>query len=325
MLENKDYNETFDPGSLAPYLAQTLPAQGELLSNYYSTGHNSLTNYISLISGQAPNTISQTDCQVYQDFAPSPATFDANGQAIGEGCVFPANVSTLANQLTTQGLTWRGYMEDMTSPCLHPTLNAQDTTQSAHFGDQYAARHNPFVYFHSIIDNTAYCQANDVALTSLTTDLQSVATTANLSFITPNLCDDGHDSPCVNGLRGGLVSANAFLQKWVPVILNSPAYKQDGLLIITFDEAEFESADSDSTSCCNEVPGPDNVLPGIDGPGGGRIGAVLLSQFVAPNTINTTPYNHYNLLHTLENIFGTPYLGFANSSTSFGSDVFNQP
>ena len=326
LLENKDYNETFDPGSLAPYLAQTLPSQGELLSNYYSIGHNSLVNYIALISGQAPNATAQTDCQVYQDFAPSPAVLDSNGQAIGQGCVFPSNVLTLADQLIAQGLTWRGYMEDMASPCLHPVLNSQDTTQNAHFGNQYAARHNPFVYFHSIIDNPSYCAANDVALTSLTRDLSSVATTANFSFITPNLCDDGHDSPCVNGFRGGLVGANTFLQKWVPVILNSPAYKQDGLLIITFDEAEFESANSDSSSCCNEIPGPNAATPGIDGPGGGRVGAILLSQFVSPNTVNTNSYNHYNLLRTVEDVFGLPYLGFAGgSTTSFGSDVFNQP
>ena len=34
-----------------------------------------------------------------------------------------------------------------------PAINSQDHTQSAHKGDQYAARHNPFVYFHSIIDS----------------------------------------------------------------------------------------------------------------------------------------------------------------------------
>lgn len=323
VLENKDYNETFGPTSLAPYLAQQLPAKGQLLSNYYGIGHNSLPNYIAMVSGQAPNPITQSDCQVYQDFAPAGVT-DPNGQAIGQGCVFPASVTTLADQLQAQGFTWHGYMEDMRTPCLHPALNSQDTTQSARFGDQYAVRHNPFVYFHSIIDS-ASCAANDVPLTNLATDLQSVSTTPNFSFITPNLCRDGHDSPCVDGRRGGLVGINGFLQQWVPRILSSPAYQQDGLLIVTFDEAEFGGSSSDTTACCGEIPGPNSPLPGIGGPGGGRIGAVALSRFIAPGTVNTTAYNHYGLLRSMEDIFGLGHLGFAATSTSFGSDVYNHP
>ena len=121
---------------------------------------------MAMISGQAPNTTAQTDCQVYQDFASTGITA-ADGQLVGQGCVFPIGVNTVADQLQTASLTWHAYMEDMTSPCLHPTLNSQDTTQSAEFGNQYAARHNPFVYFQSIID-TASCTQNDVPLTNLT-------------------------------------------------------------------------------------------------------------------------------------------------------------
>ena len=131
--------------------------------------------------------------------------------------------------------------------CGHPTLNTTDLTQSAEapsaavpLGDQYATRHNPFMYFHSIIDSPD-CGQNVVNLNKLTTDLQSISTTANFNLITPNLCDDGHDSPCVNGQPGGLVSANTFLQKWVPIITASPAFQQDGLLIINFDESSYAS------------------------------------------------------------------------------------
>src|SRR5580658_7702851 len=61
VLENEDYNNSFGPDSLAPYLARTLPAQGALLKAYYATGHYSLDNYISMISGQAPNPDTQAD------------------------------------------------------------------------------------------------------------------------------------------------------------------------------------------------------------------------------------------------------------------------
>src|SRR5207247_105519 len=138
---------------------------------------------------------------------------------------------------------------------------------------------------------------------------RSADTTANYSFITPNLCSDGHDTPtCVDGKPGGLVAENAFLQTWVPRILASPAYKQDGLLIITYDEAEFGQ---DASSCCNEQTGPNTAVPGLNGPGGGKIGAVLLSSWVKPGTKNSTPYNHYSMLRSVEDLFGLEHLGYA--------------
>jgi hypothetical protein len=324
VLENKDFDKTFGSASPAPYLSKTLPSQGQLLTQYYGIGHVSLDNYIAMISGQAPNAATQGDCIVYQDFAPPIAVIDANGQAIGQGCVLPATVSTLANQLDASGRSWRGYMEDMKTPCRHPALNTQDTTQSAKVGDQYATRHNPFMYFHSIIDDNASCQRKVVDLAQLPTDLASVDTTPNFSFITPDLCHDGHDAPCVDQQPGGLVSSDAFLRDLVPKILDSPAYKQDGLLLIAFDEAEVGNPAS-ATACCGETPGPNSAMPGIDGPGGGRVGGVVLSQFTAPGTINDTPYNHYSLLRSLEDMFGVPHLGFAAASglRAFGPDVFN--
>src|ERR1700738_2031674 len=112
VLENKSYDETFGPNSPPPYLSKQLTAQGELLTNYYGIGHNSLPNYIALLSGQAPNVITQSDCQVYQDFTPSSMVqVELNGQVAGQGCVLPSEVKTIANQLAAHHLTWRGYME----------------------------------------------------------------------------------------------------------------------------------------------------------------------------------------------------------------------
>jgi hypothetical protein len=325
VLENEDAEVTFGPGSPAPYLATTLPAQGQLIEQYFGIGHLSLDNYIAMVSGQAPNPQTQADCQMYTDFVPgSPAVIGPDGQAVGQGCVYPAEVPTVADQLETAGLSWRGYMDGMGAPCRHPAIGTQDDTQSAEVGDQYATRHNPFMYFHSIIDDEASCQQHVVDLANLTADLQDATATPNLTFITPDLCDDGHDSPCVDGRPGGLVSADAFLQAWVPKILDSPAFKADGMLVVTFDEAEFGDP-SGATACCGEVPGPNSPLPGINGPGGGRTGAVVLSQFTAPGSVNQTPYNHYSLLRTIEDLFGLDHLGYAGAAglQPFGADVFN--
>ncbi len=317
-LENKGYETTFGPDSPAPYLSRTLRAKGQLLSRYYGTAHNSLPNYVAQISGQGPNPQTQGDCQVYSDFV-QVATV-APGQAVGDGCVYPASVPTVAGQLEAKGLTWKAYLEDMGTPCRHPAYNAQDDTQQAEVGDQYAARHNPFVYFHALTDSPT-CAQHDVDLSELPGDLQQVSSTANLTYITPNLCNDGHDSPCVDGRPGGLVSADAWLRTWVPKILASPAYQRDGLLVITFDEADTGST-SGADACCDEGPGPNTPLPGIYGLGGGRTGAVLLSPYVVPGTWNDTGYNHYGLLRTIEDTFGLAPLGYAADARGFGYDVW---
>ena len=326
MLENEDQSASFGPSSPATYLAHTLPSMGELLPNYFGIGHQSLDNYVALVSGQGPNPVTQADCQVYTDV--TPGTIGADGQATGMGCVYPSAVSTVANQLVAKGLTWRGYMEDMgnstteSRTCRHPALNSQDDTQSASAGDQYAARHNPFVYFHSNIDSPM-CNADDVPYDQLAGDLRSVDTTPNYAFITPNLCDDGHDAPCKDGRPGGLQGADQFLQTLIPQILASPAYQKDGLLVVTFDESH-----SGADACCGEqAANTPNAGGTTQGAGGGKVGAVLLSRFIAAGTVNPTAYNHYSLLRSVEDLFGVSHLGYAAATglQAFGADVYNAP
>ena len=350
VLENEGFEQTFGPDSPAQYLARALTRQGVLLSHYFGVSHNSLGNYLAILSGQAATPETRDDCEIFADFVATGTT--ADGQAIGRGCVYPASVRTLADQLSAKHLRWRAYLEDMgndpareSATCGHPPLNARDPTQAAEkpsasvmLGDQYAARHNPFVYFHSIIDSPR-CNSDVVNLGRLAHDLSTEQRTPNFVFIAPNLCNDGHDAPCVDGQPGGLASADRFLQEWVPQILASPAYRRDGLLVITFDEGDaIETVAANGThvvtypgkTCCNEQPGP-NLAPfpqATSGPGydvvyqdfgGERVGAVLLSPFVTPGTESSTPFNHYSLLRSLEDIFATgEYLGYAGQSGLVG-------
>jgi phosphatidylinositol-3-phosphatase len=162
--ENTDYQTTL--GAQNSYLSK-LAACGELLPDYHGIGHQSLDNYIAMISGQAPNKLTQMDCPIFSDFdQPS-----VNGLAVGKGCVFDGSILTIADQFdhanakkNSRKLTWKAYMEDMNTPCRHPEFGKVDNTRKARPGDQYAARHNPFVYFHSIIDRKEYCDAHDISL-----------------------------------------------------------------------------------------------------------------------------------------------------------------
>jgi len=142
-----------------------------------------------------------------------------------------------------------------------------------------------------------------------------------------SLCNDGHDARCIDGKLGGYPAVEAFLRKWVPLIMDSPAYQKDGLLVITFDESDGEGPEG-STACCGEKPlASARRLPGVRGPGGGKIGAVLLSPFIKPGTVSTVPYNHYSLLRTVEDFFGLEHLGYAAEPDlqPFGADVFTHP
>jgi hypothetical protein len=333
MLENENASTTFAGQPPSPYLAQTLPAQGAMVTNYYGIGHASLDNYLALISGQAPNEKTQLDCPLFSEFLLRQPGLDAHGQLLGLGCVYPNTVKTLPDQLEAAHLTWKGYMEDMgqdprreRATCGHPAIGKPDETLIATAADKYAAKHDPFVYFHTIIDDQARCDTHVVNLSILPKDLQSAATTPNYVFITPNLCNDGHDPLCIDGGPGGFAAVDGFLRKWVPLVLASPAFKKDGLLIITFDESEGSGPEG-STACCGEKPLASARRPaGVLGPGGGRIGAVVLSPYVEAGTVSTVPYNHYSLLRTVEDIFGLGHLGYAAEPDlkSFGPDVFTR-
>jgi len=342
VLENESYKSAYVHNK-HHYLGRKLQKQGTLLTHYYGIGHYSLDNYLAMISGQAPNPVTSQDCQHYRKFKPSshPLKINKHGQAVGEGCIYPASVLTLADQLQAAGVTWGGFMDHMgakrgreAKTCGQPSLLKHhiDATQIATKKDQYAARHNPFVYFRSLL-GSGLCDANVLKLGALPPALASIETTPQFSFITPDLCNDGHDRPCrgtdsAGSRKGGLASIDRFLKKWVPIIQASPAYQQDGVLIITSDESDGR----DSSACCNERPGPTEHKPGLSGPGGGRVGTLVLGRCVAADTKVATPYNHYSLLRSLEDMFGITtggtdgagHLGYAAEPDlqPFGLDVF---
>jgi hypothetical protein len=192
VLENKSFGDTFGTSTQDPYLQKTLVPMGALLTEYYGTGHVSLDNYISLISGQGATPDTDDDC--LPGFSGTTGNFNdvvetgraPQGQVIATGgCIYPKDIKTLPDQLERAGFSWKGYMEDMgndparESPtCGHPAIGTgTDHTNTAEapsaavpLGDAYATRHDPFMYFHSIIDSPG-CNARVVNLNVLNKDL----------------------------------------------------------------------------------------------------------------------------------------------------------
>jgi hypothetical protein len=268
VLSDQGAEAAFGPSSPAPYLAKTLAGEGELLENYYAVGGGELANAIALISGQGPTPQTASDCPQYTDLAPS--TVGAEGQALGSGCVYPRQTLTLANQLADAGLTWKAYVEGIEAggpgqptSCRHPTLGASDPSNAPSPANAYVTWRNPFVYFHSLIDGTE-CAQDDVGLDRLKSDLAAASTTPSLAYVVPERCNDGSQTQCAPGRLTGLQAAEGFLRKVVPEIRASAAYREGGLIAITFDQAPQTGPGADSHGCCMTTTYPN--LPNTSSP-----------------------------------------------------------
>jgi hypothetical protein len=282
-LASPGYEAAFGAtGSQMPYLSATLRPQGVLLSNYSLLGEASLANGLAAIGGQAPTAASEADCPEY------------------EKCLLPVETPSLADQLTVGRFTWHAYLGDMGDPedqpgnCDHPEPDATETPAMG----GYAAKLNPFVYFHSLLD-LGDCAANDVPLSEMAGDLKKIDSTANFSYIAPNLCDSGFPGQCPEGTADGAAAADAFLENAVPEILSSPAYKQGGLLIVSFGAAQPEAM---------APPADPAVAPESDPL---EVGALLSSPLLTPGGTDAAAYNPYSLLRSIDELFGLAPLGEA--------------
>jgi hypothetical protein len=208
VLENHDYAEIVGSAN-APYI-NSLIAMGGLATNYKDTLHPSLPNYLHMASGAD------------QYFG----VFDFDPVTAG---LFPVDQPNLATQFETANIKWRSYQESMVTPCL----------LTATSDGLYAPKHDPFLYFTDQQSNTARCADTNVDYSKFAADL--AANTYDYQWITPNLTDDGHD-PSTDPVAALKVS-DTWLSTEVPKILASEGFKNDGILFITWDEAEGRNGD----------------------------------------------------------------------------------
>jgi hypothetical protein len=324
MLGEDGFEETFGKASKSKYLGRELPAQGELLNNYFAVTKGVLANQIALLSGQGPTPETAADCPNYGDVLPG--TESAEGQVEGDGCVYPATTKTVLGQLSEAGLKWKAYVEGMEgggaagrpTACRHPEVGTPDPDQAPSPEDPYATWRNPFVYFHSIIDGPE-CAEADVSLPQLSIDLKLKAEKfPALAYVAPSPLSDEEQ----------------FLRTVVPEIKESLAYKDGGMLAITSAEAPQGGEQPDTSGCCIDptypnLPAPASEEP-VTGPvrktgGGGRVGLLLLSPYVEPGTTSETYFNHYSLLDTIEELFGLERIGYGAEPalTGFDESIFN--
>lgn len=307
VLGEGGYEETFGAASQSEFFSEELPAQGELLPDYFAVTKGKLANEIALVSGQGPTLETAADCPAYADV--TPGTESSEGQVEGSGCIYPAATKTLPGQLTEKSLTWRAYVDQEEA-----TEGAPPTSQPP---GCYVNRRNPFAYFHSILDSEE-CGEADVGLARLANDLTlKPEKFPAFAYISPDPAK-GEET----------------LKTILPAIEESFAYKDGGLVVITSAQAPQEGEKADPGACCVTPAYPNLPAPESEehprGPvkktgGGGRVGALLISPFVEPGTSSETYFNHFSLLVTIEELFGLERIGYAAEPALAGFDetIFN--
>lgn len=318
LLSGQGYNPGF---AHDPYFAITLAAKAEEVLNYYSVAGGSLANEIALVSGQGPTPDTVNDCPVYRDMMPGKR--GARGQFLGNGCVYPKRTQTLPAELEAAHLGWKAFVQLKTTgkraqlqACSHPRLGGQEPQPTSQ--DPYAAWRNPFLYFQSLTP-PATCAKHDVPLRELSSDLRDASTAPALSYLIPDLCDDGSPTPCGPGAPAGLSPADAFLKAVLPEIEHSAAYKAGGLIAITFDQAPQSGPNADSSSCCDNPTYPN--MPSSPSPPATSTTPTTTAATTTTGTTGTTTTTTTTTTSTGTDATGTTTTTSASppGSSTFGS------
>jgi phosphatidylinositol-3-phosphatase len=250
VLENHGYGDVIGNAS-APQLNALAQHYG-LATRSYACCHPSLPNYLDMISGSTFGISS--DC----------TTCSVDG-------------TTIVDQMVHSGHDWRAYMESMPSPCF--------------MGDSasglYAKKHDPFMYFaHIRNDGTACGKVQPFSAFYPALDAGQLPA---FTFVTPNLCNDGHDC--------SLRQSDTWVGGFVSRVTTSSWFAGGGVLIITYDEG------TSSDGCCQ-------------GAAGGHIATWVVSRGTPPGARDATAVDHAGLLRTVEELYGLPLLGSASCACS---------
>jgi phospholipase C len=243
----------------APYV-NSLARRYSAPRNYFGVAHPSLPNYLALLGGSTFGV--RSDCT---------------------GCNQAA--SNLVDQLEGAGVSWKAYMEGMPRACYRGA-----------FYRRYAKKHNPFVYFDSVVGDPERC-AKVVPGSRLKADLRNDRL-PEFAFVTPDLCNDTHDCSVRHGDR--------YLSGLIPRLLG--ALGPEGFLVLAWEEG------TTNASCCAGTAR------------GGRVPVVIAGPRVRRGARPRATYSHYSTLRTIEDAFGLPHLGNAGNRATRPLDaLFEKP
>jgi hypothetical protein len=311
MLENHSQQGVIGDAN-APYIT-SLATHYASAGRYYGVTHPSEPNYVALLSG-------------------------SNWWVNNDSPDNRFNHVNLVDLLDAAHKSWGAYMEAM--PADDKTVDYWPGT-----GTQlYASKHNPFVLFDDIRNDPSR-MANVKPYTSFASDLAKERTTPDFSFIVPDQCNDMHggvyssvpghpETPCPYGSANDDANdaslkqkADAFVHRTVDSIMHSDAWRGGtSAIFVVSDEGDYTSnamnGGWDSPAGCCDSPllpaGDPDINPAWPGGlyGGGLVPAVVVVNHGGRmgGYVSDTPYNHYSLLATLEQIWNLGQIGFTSDT-----------
>ncbi len=267
--ENTSFNTTV---ANMPWLVSQGNANGHA-TNFISDTSGSLMDYLWLMSGSCHSSANCTLPAGTHDFGCS-----------GDSCAAPITDDNLFREMNRSGITWKLYAQS------YATAGGTVTTPDLANGTFYYRRHNPATWYDEVLSNANGSQARVVDFSQFAVDLAN-GTLPEFSIIVPDGMHDAHD--------GTPAQADAFLSANLAPLLKQPFFQPggDGLLIITFDNGDFDIA--------------------------GQVYTAVIGPRVTPNTVSTVPYKHENTLRTLLDAMGiAPVLG-QSANVSAMNDFFS--
>ena len=242
MMENAEYGEVIG-SSAAPYV-NSLARRYGLMTQSYAIQHPSLPNYLALTSGST--------------------------HGIGSDCTSCAvSATNIVDQLEGARITWGAYLEDTPSPCFAGARSRG-----------YAKKHNPFAYYTDIVRSPQRCRRLK-GFAQLARDLRADRL-PTYAWVSPNLCDDGHDC--------GLATADRFLARTVPALLRGLG--PQGFLVLQWDEGTSDRG------CCGVAAG-------------GHVATIVAGPQVRRGGRSALPIDQYGVLASIERALGLTALGDA--------------
>ncbi len=213
--------------------------------------------------------------QYYADVHPSIGNYFmlTTGRLETSDDSFPGTITddNLVRRIVDAGKSWKAYADGLpmagyTGGDVYP----------------YLKRHNPFAYLSDVVGNQSQA-ANLVPFSQFASDVAS-GNVPNFSYIVPGALNDAHD--------GSLTQADDWLQQNLSPLLSSPLFQNDGLLIITFDEADG----SDSTH------------------GGGHVATIVVSSKAKRQFQSQTLFQHESSLRLILGSLGISSFPGASAS-----------
>ena len=247
VLENAEYGEVIGSSS-APYV-NSLARRYGLMTQSYAMRHPSLPNYLALTSGSTQGISSDcTDCVV--------------------------SARNIVDQLEGAGISWKAYLEDVPRPCFLGAASGG-----------YAKKHNPFAYYADIVRSPARC-GRLTSFEQLAGDVRT-GRLPTYVWISPNLCDDGHDC--------GVAAADRFLARNVPALLRELG--PHGFVVLQWDEGTSDGG------CCGVAKG-------------GHIATIVAGPQVRRSARSGAAIDQYGVLGSIEQALGLAPLGGAADARS---------